>query len=33
MASIGRFSVHEAIFRFERAHLKMIFDDRNLNPV
>ena len=33
MASISRFSVCEFFLRLERAHLKMIFDDRNLNPV
>ena len=33
MASISRFSVCGFCFRLERAQLKMIFDDRNLNPV
>ncbi len=33
MASISRFSVYEFCFLLGRAHLKMIFDDRNLNPV
>ena len=33
MASISHFSVCEFCFRSERAQLRMIFRDRNLNPV